>query len=181
MVKQVIVTFEYDSESDSVKNVKCSVDGVEKKKTSTKKKEEVEKVIESQAIITLEETKLVLNNKAVLDLGAEYNSRILIRFEQNGKTKTVFPVISVDEEKGNKLTKSNTVAYKGKQNEVLAEFGTSFTLAPFKEGIFKLVSQDTKEDIEDMIEDIEDASEIEPMVIIDDEENIDLDDLTYKL
>lgn len=179
MVKQVIVTFEFDTDTDSVKNVKCSVDGVEKKKTSTRKKEEVVKEMEKQAIITLEETKLVLNNKAVADLGATSENRVLIRFEQKGKT--VFPIISTDDEKGNKLTKAGTVAYKGKQNEVLAEFGTTFTLVPFKEGLFKLVSLDAKEDAGSLLEDLEEASNIEPVIILDDEENIDLDDLTYKL
>ena len=36
-MKQVIVTFNFDPETEMVSDVKCTVDGIEKKKKTTKK------------------------------------------------------------------------------------------------------------------------------------------------
>ena len=39
---------------------------------------------------------------------------------------------------GNKVTKANTITYKGKSNLVLADYGTEFTLSQIGEGIWEL-------------------------------------------
>lgn len=143
MNKQVIVTFDFDTETNLVSNVKCNVDGVEKKKRTTKKKEEVAEVMEAIPIITRETNKLVFNNNAVALMGIKYEDRIIIEWKKEGKT--LFPVIGTDismdkEGAGNKLTKSKTIGYKGSQNTVLADLGTEFTLEPYEDGIWKLVN-----------------------------------------
>ena len=136
MIKNVVVNFSFDTETETVSNVSCAIDGVEKKKRTTKKAPK-ESVLEDEAIIILEENKLVLNNKAVLDLGITEENRgdirVNIRYEKKGKV--TFPIIGTDysfdeEGSGNKITKSNTVAYKGKANTILSEYGTSFKLEP---------------------------------------------------
>ena len=69
-------------------------------------------------------------------------------FEHYSRGIITFPLIGLSisfggKENGNKLTKSNTVAYRGNSNTTLAEFGTRFSIEPYKEGIFRLIG-DTK-------------------------------------
>ena len=150
MTKQITVTFEFEPETELVSNLKCFVDGIENKKPTTKRKspEKKEKVVELEdlARVRLEDNKLVLNNRAVSDLGIKYQDRVLIIYEGNSKNK--YPLIGSDlafdqEGSGNKITKTNTISYRGNANKILAEFGTSFTLVPHKEGIFKMESLTT--------------------------------------
>lgn len=148
MIKEIKVTFQFDPETELVSNLICSVDGVEKKKKATSRKKKEEPIeMASEALITLEETKLVFNNKAVADMELEPEDRIILVYEQEKKSKKLIPVIGTDiafdkEGSGNRLTKSFTVGYKGKQNAVLAEFGTEFALEPYGDGLWKMVSTD---------------------------------------
>ena len=93
--------------------------------------------------ITLGENKLLLSSEAINLLNAQPGNRIAVNYIQVSSEYT-FPVIAkaeyfVDPEAGNKLTKSNTVSYKGIQNKVLSLYGTEFTLEEYKEGIYKMV------------------------------------------
>lgn len=185
MIKAVNVTFNFDTESNEVTNVKCVVDGMVKKTRSTKKKSEVEEEMASEALLTLEPTKLVLNNKLVSDMGIVYGDRVVIKFEQQGdkKKKVMIPVISKedgDEGSGNKITKTNTVAYKGKQNAVLAEFGSEFTIEPYKEGIWKLVSK-TGGTAKTLTEVTDEVENVEPELIVDGDENVEIDEMQFTL
>ena len=145
MIKKVNVSFDFDPETNTVKNVNCFVDGVEKvKKTTTSKKTKDKKEeLESTSLITLDSNKLVFNNKAISDMEIEYEDRIVIKYEKIGKEN--LPIIGKDlafdeEGSGNKVTKSNSVSYRGKVNTILSEYGTEFELVPYKEGIWRMVS-----------------------------------------
>ena len=143
-MKQFTVTFDFDQETETVSNIKTFVDGIEKKKKTTKQAKTKEVVLEDSSIIKLSDTKLEFNNKAVADMGISHETRIVVKYENMGP-KNMIPIIGTDEAfdeegAGNKLTKTNTVAFKGKQNTVLREFGSEFTLESYKEGIWKLIS-----------------------------------------
>ena len=91
----------------------------------------------------MREGKLVFNNRAMADLKIEAGDRIVIKYEKGDKS--LFPVIGTDfafneEGSGNKMTKSQTISYKGNQNTVLAEFGDEFTVEEYQDNIWKLVS-----------------------------------------
>lgn len=184
MIKNIIVTFQFDTETDSVSNVQCSVDGVEKKKRTTKKKSDVVEEMASSPLITLEPTKLSFNNKAVADMEIEYEDRIVIKWEQ--KDKTLFPIIGKDsafdeEGSGNKVTKSNTIGYKGKQNAVLAEFGNEFTIEPYKDGLWKLISTTSSNTVKTLEETIKVSEIVEPDLIVDGTDEIEIDEMTFTL
>ena len=84
-----------------------------------------------QDTIVLEDNKLVLTQKLLDIINAEPGDRLLVSFkEENG---IYFPVIAksevfADPESGNKLTKSLTLSYRGKQREQLLIYGTKFRL-----------------------------------------------------
>jgi hypothetical protein len=186
MIKGVTVTFNFDTETSVVTDVKCSVDGMVKKTRATTKKSDVVEEMASESIITLEDNKLCFNNKAVSDMELVYEDRIVIKFEPEGpkKNKILVPTIGKDTSfdepgAGNKLTKTNSIGYKGKQNAVLAEFGTEFTLEPFKEGIWKLISKNGVE--RTLQENIEIVEKEEPIVIIDADETVQIDEFAFNL
>ena len=190
-MKQVIVTFNYDPETDSVSDVKCTVDGVEKKKKTTKKVKDVEEEMAKEALITLESNKIAFNNKAVADMNIEYEDRIVIKWEKAEKGgKTMIPIIGKDvafdeEDTGNKVTKSNTITYKGKSNAVLSEFGSEFTIVPYREGIWKLVSTQAGGTISHpdvpLEEVLEEAEETEADLLVNTDEDTEIDTLTFQL
>ena len=70
MIKQITVTFDFDTETENVSNVKV-VNNTEKKKTTTKRLKDVETEMASTALITLESNKLVFNSKAISELVSE--------------------------------------------------------------------------------------------------------------
>lgn len=73
--------------------------------------------------LLLKDNKLILDSSLVNKLKAEPGDRIEIGYrERDGLLR---PVISIGEN-GNKLTKSNTVSFKGVQHNTLAQFGSNF-------------------------------------------------------
>ena len=84
--------------------------------------------------IVMTETTLQLSDRLVSLLGATPGSGIVIEFME--KDGTLVPVISIGEE-GNKLTRTNTVSYRGKKHNVLTEFGSNFW-AHVNNGIIEL-------------------------------------------
>ena len=142
-MERVTVTFNYDPETKQASDIQCVVGEAVMKKKTTRKKSEVSVELEKDSLITLETNKLVFNNKAAADLGIEYESRVIIKWEKPTKGD-LFPIIGSDlsfgeEGNGNKITKAITMQYKGNANTVLAEKGNQFTLEPYKDGIFKLI------------------------------------------
>lgn len=109
-----------------------------KKKASKAKKEE-----STTPKLILEDNKYCLNAAAVELMGVGPDSKLDIKYEKG------VPIIGTDEafgtKGGNKLTKNNTVAYRGAKNEELAKYGTEFTISAHssKEGLFVLSSENT--------------------------------------
>ena len=73
--------------------------------------------------LLLKDNKLILDPSLVKKLKAEPGNRIEIGYrERDGLLR---PIISIGEN-GNKLTKSNTVSFRGVQHNTLAQFGSNF-------------------------------------------------------
>lgn len=129
-----------NTETGETKSVKTEV----KKKTSRKKKDN-----DPIPKLTLESNKYSLNSAAVDLMGVEPDDRLDIKMEKQGKN--LQPVIGNDlvfkTHKGNRVTKSFTVACRGKANDELSKYGSVFVIEPHpsKEGLFILVNRDNPE------------------------------------
>ena len=128
-------------------------------------------------IITLDSNKLILTQGAVDLLQVCADCRVDIKYKK--KDKKAVPIIGTDAafgtKSGNKLTKSNTVSYRGAANEKLSAYGTTFKLEPTEDkGIYYLVGDKVQEEnsVPDEIIDIENELDIEAL----DNLNIDEDD-----
>lgn len=128
-------------------------------------------------IITLDSNKLILTQGAVDLLQVCADCRVDIKYKK--KDKKAVPIIGTDAafgtKSGNKLTKSNTVSYRGAANEKLSAYGTVFKLEPTEDkGIYYLVGDKVQEEnsVPDEIIDIENELDIESL----DNLNIDEDD-----
>lgn len=184
MLRAVTITFDIETETGTVTNVKTQVEGEVKRRTTTTRKKEVVKELEDTVSIVREEGKLVFNNRAMADLKIEAGDRIVIKYEKGDKS--LFPVIGTDfafneEGSGNKMTKSQTISYKGNQNTVLAEFGDEFTVEKYQDDIWKLVSLGEPKVAETIEEAIEISEKVDPQLLTDDEEVYEIDELTFKL
>lgn len=98
---------------------------------------------EVEAIVEVKENKLVISPKSVSLLQCVYGDRISINYIQYDKELT-FPVIGkssvfADQDSGNRLTKSNTVSFRGFQRDLLLKYGNVFILEEFRDNIFRLV------------------------------------------
>ena len=151
------------------------------KKQSTK----AAKVVDcNDPLIKLDSNKLVLTTGAVDLLQICADCRVDIKYKK--KDKTAVPVIGTDTafgtKGGNKLTKTNTVSFRGAANDKLAEFGTTFTLEPSEdEGIFYLIGDKMNNPIPDDTIDIESELDIEALEDIDLADSVDLENLDFKL
>jgi hypothetical protein len=169
MIQQfkVLFTYEQDDETGEVKVINREVvnDNLPKaKKTSSKSTKKADENPEPELI--LEDNKYSLNTAAIELLGVEADDRIDIKFEKRGKGRV--PVIGSNTafgtQGGNRLTKSNTVSYRGKNHDTLEGYGTVFSFKETdKEGIFELVGDkpipEEKEDenikiVDDEVEEI---------------------------
>lgn len=190
MLQQFTVNFTFNPEDGSVSGLTTFVDGVEQKKkttrSSTKVKEEV--VLEDEAVITLEPAKLAFNNKAVADMNLQYQDRVVIKYKPISGSKKPTPLIGKDidwkeEGTGNKLTKTNTLSYRGKANTILADFGSKFGLEEYEEGIWKLIPLDppaakptaTREDVE------KEADDIDLTVFTDEDTTEEIGEISFTL
>lgn len=142
MIQQfkVLFTYEQDDETGEVKVINREVikENLPKaKKTNTKKADE-----NPEPELILGDNKYSLNTAATELLGVEADDRIDIKFEKRDKVRV--PVIGSNTafgtQGGNRLTKSNTVSYRGKNHDTLEAYGTVFSFKETdKEGIFELV------------------------------------------
>jgi hypothetical protein len=138
-------------------------------KVTTKKSSSTKKVDENpEPIITLDSNKLILTQGAVDLLKVCEDCRIDIKYKK--KDKKSIPVIGTDQafktKTGNKLTKSNTISFRGSANERLSAFGTEFKLeASPDEGIFYLIGNANPEEPEvpDDVIDLEKELDIESL------------------
>lgn len=148
-------------------------------KKSTKKSTKIDD--NPNPIITLESNKLVLTQGAVDLLSVDSDGRIDVKYKKVGKeTKPVIGSEAAFKTKGgNKLTKSNTVSFRGVANEKLASYGDTFTLEPTnEEGIFYLVGNKNPDvtPIPDDVIDIENELELNNL-----EGDIDLEKFDFNL
>lgn len=142
----------------------------------------------SEPIIILDSNKYILNQAAADLLEVNYEDRLEIKYKKIGSL--IFPVIGKNEvfgtQGGNKLTKSLTISYRGKNNETLAEYGDRFTLSAFTEipGVFTMCGNkeiDLVESDSNINPNISDFSEIDIELPIDTDleiinESTELDD-----
>lgn len=153
----VILSYDIDIETGEMKFLgkeEVTVDTTVEapKKTSTKKTTTTKKIDNNpEPLVTLDSNKLILTQGAVDLLQVCEDCRIDIKYKK--KDKKLLPVIGSDRafntKGGNKLTKSNTVSYRGAANEKLAAYGTVFKLEPTEdEGIFYLVGDKEQEEVE---------------------------------
>ena len=138
-------------------------------------------------IITLDSNKLILTQGAVDLLQVCADCRVDIKYKK--KDKKAVPIIGTDAafgtKSGNKLTKSNTVSYRGAANEKLSAYGTTFKLEPTEDkGIYYLVGDKVQEEnsVPDEVIDIENELDIESLDNINiDEDDKDLEKFDFNL
>jgi hypothetical protein len=144
-VFKVLFTYEQDDETGEIKVINREVineDLPKAKKATTKKASKKKEDENPNPELILEDNKYILNSAAVELLGVEPDDHIDIKYEKRDKIRV--PVIGCNTafgtQAGNRLTKSNTVSYRGKNHDLLAEYGTIFSFKETdKEGIFELV------------------------------------------
>ena len=98
-----------------------------------------------EATVTVADNKLVLSKEAVKALGGVAGDRIAVNY-WTVDNETTFPVIGKsecfgDSTGGNRLTKSNTVSFRGVQRDILLEYGSFFKLVHFN-NYFKMEKVD---------------------------------------
>ena len=155
--------------------------------TSTKRQStKAAKVVEcNDPLIKLDSNKLILTTGAVDLLQICADCRVDIKYKK--KDKTSVPVIGTDTafgtKGGNKLTKTNTVSFRGAANDKLAEFGTTFKLEPSEDdGIFYLVGDKMNNPIPEDAVDIESELDIDALEALDiDAKSTDLGDFDFTL
>jgi hypothetical protein len=155
---------EHTGEITYIGKEEITVDTGSSSKTTKKSTKKVEE--SSEPIVTLESNKLVLTQAAV-DL-LQLDDRVDVRYDKFGN-----PLIGAFDGKGNKLTKSNTVSFRGAANTKLSSFGTVFKLEPYQDGAYYLIGDKNK--IDEVPEEI---INIENDIDILDELNIEVDDVT---
>ena len=153
--------------------------------TSTKRQVKPVKVEANiEPLITLDSNKLVLTTGAVDMMKICPDCRVDIKYKK--KDKVSVPVIGTDAafntKGGNKLTKTNTVSFRGSANEKLAEYGSVFKLEPSEdEGIFYLIGDKMNKSIEDEAIDIEGELDLDSLEELDIDDSSDLEGFDFKL
>lgn len=112
---------------------------------TNKNKSVVNKMDLSNATVTIDNNRLAFSKDALKALGATAGDRITVNYYTVDE-QTTFPVIGKSEifsdaDGGNKLTKSNTISFRGRQRETLSWYGKEFSVEYFK-NYFKLVPMD---------------------------------------
>lgn len=138
---------------------------------------------EKMPIVLLDNSKLVFNKSAIELMNVKVGTLMDVRYKaQNGIS---IPVLGTAEafnvEGGNKLTKSNTLSFRGAKRETLSGYGTRFALEPTqRRGEFNLISQDGKIEIDDKVG-IDEAKEWKlDDVEIENPEGLEADDNIFK-
>lgn len=169
-----MITFDYNPETNEYTPLKQEII----KETTKKKTETVEvpDTVEPQIILT--DKKYILNQAAADLIGVEWEDRLEIKYQMVDKLQ--FPIIGKNaawgSTGGNKLTKSLSVSCRGQANEVLSEYGDTFTLSPWNghEGLYVLIGNKERPIVEDC--NIEVTEPKEPEIDLK-EESFELDDL----
>lgn len=139
----------------------------------------------SEPLITLDSNKLILTTGAVDLMQICSDCRVDIKYKK--KNKVSVPVIGTDEafgtKGGNKLTKTNTISFRGASNEKLSEFGTTFKLEPSEDkGIFYMIGDKISDPIPEDSIDIESELDIDALDDINiDDDSVDLEKFDFTL
>ena len=191
MKLDILMHYEVDETTGEIKFIgkeEITVDSASAKasKSSTTKKSTSKVDDNPEPLITLEANKLVLTQGAVDALNPCEDCRIDIKYKK--KDKKLVPVIGTDAafgtKAGNKLTKTNTVSYRGAANDKLAAYGTVFRLEPTEEdGIFYMVGDKNPKEPEAPKElvDIESELEVPSLEDLDNADDKDLGNFDFKL
>lgn len=123
------VSFDFDVESQVITNVKVT--------NVPTKYDDID-----LPIIEVSDNKLIISPKAIKLMSATYGERITINYIQKSNEVTI-PVIGkaeafADPNAGNRLTKSNTVSFKGIQRTILTKYGQLFTISEYKPGMYQM-------------------------------------------
>lgn len=136
MIVKLLCTFDYNPETNEYTPI-----GDPEVVKSSKKQPVKEESSEPQ--LSLLDNKYSLNSAALDLLGVTAGDKIDIKYQIIDNIN--YPIIgsstSWKSTSGNKLTKSNTVSYRGKANEMLSTFGDEFDFTPWTghEGLFILI------------------------------------------
>lgn len=152
----ISISFDFDEITQKVTNVVVtSSEGKVVKKRQAKKS----KPSDGRPIVEVDANKLILSDAVVELLDAESGeSRIAIQYHQVNNQET-FPLIGksemfADKLAGNKLTKSNTVSFKGQQRTFLVQYGELFTLEKFDDGVYKLIPIESVDEVITAVQDV---------------------------
>lgn len=136
------IEFWYDPVNDTYEPI--SSKKIDTTKTESIRSRKSKSVISNdEALLVLYDNKYEFNELAIELLDISPDDKISIKYQKINKVIT--PVIGKDDtfgtKGGNKLTKSNTVSFRGKNNDKLSEFGSEFRLVEIDDsGVFKLIS-----------------------------------------
>lgn len=180
---KLLLTLDIDPETGETTCVDREIINDDIKKVKTTKKKKSKEDNSTEPILILEENKYKINNAVVelLGLDLDEENRLEINYEKKGKQS--YPVFGTSTafghpSKGNKLTKSLTVACRGAANNDLSAYGTEFKLEPHpsKDNLFILVG-DTPVEIPEGDENV--SIPEEPVKDIT-EDDLDLSDFIAK-
>lgn len=186
MKLDILFHYEVDETTGEIKFIgkeEITVDTAASEKKTTTKKSTTKVDNNPDPIITLDPNKLILTQGAVDLLQVCPDCRVDIKYKKKGNITV--PIIGTDAafgtKSGNKLTKTNTVSYRGAANDKLSTYGTVFTLEPTEdEGIFYLKGdkEPSETKVPDEIINIENDLEALDDINIED---IEISDFDFKL
>ena len=177
-LRMLKISFTFDEITKVVSNISVT----QTERTTTK----VIRSTTGKATVEVTDNKLIISDPALALLGANPGDRISINYYQESK-EVKLPLISLSENfsdrlAGNKLTKSNTVSFRGNQRTILLEYGTVFELKEFKDSIYKLVPlNDSSSEIvkEELLDEETALEEIADTAIFDSTLSEDEDSLPF--
>lgn len=185
MKLDILMHYDIDEQTGEVKFIgkeEITVDTVKTvKKTSTKSTKVEEN---NEPLITLDSNKLILTTGAVQILNVCADCRLDIKYKK--KDRASIPVIGTDSafgtKGGNRLTKTNTVSFRGSANDKLSEFGTTFKLEPSEdEGIFYMIGDKMNNPVPEDTIDIESELDLDSLDNLDIEDSVELGNFDFTL
>ena len=188
MKLDILMHYEVDETTGEIKYIGKEEISVDSKATTSSSTKKTTSKVDSnpEPLITLEANKLVLTQGEVDALNPCDDCRIDIKYKK--KDKKLIPVVGTDAafgtKAGNKLTKTNTVSYRGAANDKLAAYGTVFRLEPTEDdGIFWMIGDKNPKEPEAPKElvDIESELDIPSLEDIDNADSKDLGNFSFNL
>lgn len=190
---EMLIEFDFDPETGEYTPISSKI--VNEKttpvaKTTTTKKSTPKKGESSVPQVIREDNKLVFNTAAQELLGLEAEDKVSLKYDQKGKN--MLPMIGKDEDMGckdgNRFTKSGTVSCRGKANELLAKYGTTFSLVehPNRANVYYLQDSSVETELIEEDDNIEIPEEVEiedlPLdmnILGDDNEDLEIHEFTF--